>query len=148
MFQTGNTFNKTSFSAGHARKVWREIRSQLPAGGKVSNVSDWTSAGKIPAGTPASLTVDKATGAKTVKCYTDAQVKAAVTKPESGAAPGIASLNIRGHIQEDIPIVNGNTVGTATVVNDGDIYEYMLNADVVAALKGNTVNGYKIVFVQ
>lgn len=148
MFPTGNTFNKTSFSAGHARKVWREIRSQLPAGGKVSNISDWVSKGKIPAGTPASLTVDRATGAKTVKCYTDAQVKAAVTKPDSGAAPGIASLDIRGHIQEDISIVDGNTVGTATVVNDGDIYEYMLNADVVAALKANSVNGYKIVFVQ
>lgn len=148
MFQTGNTLNKTTFSAGHACKVWREIRSQLPAGGKVSNISDWTSAGKIPAGTPASLTVNASTGAKTVKCYTDAQVKAVVTKPDSGEAPGIASLGIQGHIQEDIPIVNGNTVGTATVVNDGDIYEYMLNADVVAALKGNTVNGYKIVFVQ
>ena len=148
MLPTGNTFNKTSFSAGHARRVWREIRSQLPAGGKVSNISDWVSKGKIPAGTPASLTVDRATGAKTVKCYTDAQVKAAVTKPDSGAAPGIDSLGIQGHIQEDIPIVDGNTVGTATVVNDGDIYEYMLNADVVAALKANSVNGYKIVFVQ
>lgn len=148
MFPTGNTFNKTSFSAGQARKVWREIRSQLPAGGKVSNISDWVSKGKIPAGTPASLTVNALTGAKTVKCYTDAQVKAAVTKPDSGAAPGIDSLGIQGHIQEDIPIVDGNTVGTATVVNDGDIYEYMLNADVVAALKANSVNGYKIVFVQ
>lgn len=148
MFPTGNTFNKTSFSAGHARKVWREIRSQLPAGGKVSNISDWVSKGKIPAGTPAALSVDSSTGAKTVKCYTDAQVKAAVTKPGSGEAPGIDSLGIQGHIQEDIPIVDGNTVGTATIVNDGDIYEYMLNADVVAALKANSVNGYKIVFVQ
>lgn len=148
MFPTGNTFNKTSFSAGHARKVWREIRSQLPAGGKVSNISDWTSKGKIPAGTPAALTVDATTGAKTVKCLTDAQVKAAVTKEGSTEAPGIDSLKIQGHIQEDIPIVNGNTVGTATVINDGDIYEYMLDADVVAALKANTVNGYKIVFVQ
>ena len=147
MFPTGNTFNKTSFSAGHARKVWREIRSQLPAGGKVSNISDWVTAGKIPAGTPCKYTVTS-TGAKEIKCYTDAQVKAAVTKPGSGEAPGIASLGIQGHIQEDIPIVDGNTVGTATVVNDGDIYEYMLNTDVVAALKGNTVNGYKIVFVQ
>lgn len=148
MFPIGNTFNKTSFSAGHARKVWREIRSQLPAGGKVSNISDWASKGKIPAGTPAALSIDSTTGAKTVKCLTDAQVKAAVTKPETGDAPGIDSLGIQGHIQEDIPIVNGNTVGTATVINDGDIYEYMLDSDVVAALKANTVNGYKIVFVQ
>lgn len=148
MFPTGNTFNTTTFSAGHARKVWREIRSQLPAGGKVSNISDWVSKGKIPAGTPAALTVDATTGAKTVKCFTDAQVKAAVTKEGSTEAPGIGSLGIQGHIQEDIPIINGNTVGTATVINDGDIYEYMLDADVVAALKANTNNGYKIVFVQ
>lgn len=148
MFPTGNTFNKTTFSAGHARKVWREIRSQLPAGGKVSNISDWTSKGKIPAGTPAALTVDATTGAKTVKCLTDAQVKAAVTKEGSTEAPGIDSLGIQGHIQEDAPIVNGDTVVTVTVINDGDIYEYMLDADVVAALKANTVNGYKIVFVQ
>lgn len=148
MFPTGNTFNQTKFSAGHSRKVWREIRSQLPAGGKVSNISDWTSKGKIPAGTPAALTVDATTGAKTVKCLTDAQVKAAVTKEGSSAAPGIDSLGIQGHTQEDIIIVNGNTVGTATVVNDGDIYEYMLDPDVVTALKANTTNGYKIVFVQ
>lgn len=148
MFPIGNTFNKTSFSAGHARKVWREIRSQLPAGGKVSNISDWVSKGKIPAGTPAALIIDSTTGAKTVKCFTDAQVKAAVTKQGSTEAPGIDSLKIQGHIQEDISIVNGDTVGTATVINDGDIYEYMLDADVVAALKANTINGYKIVFVQ
>lgn len=148
MFPTGNTFNKTSFSAGHARKVWRDTRSQLPAGGKVSNISDWVSKGKIPAGTPATQTVNTATGAKTVECYTDAQIKAAVAKSGTGDAPGIDSLGIQGHIQEDIPIVNGDTVGTATIINDGDIYEYMLDADVVAALKANTVNGYKIVFVR
>lgn len=142
MFPTGNTFNSTEFSAGHARKVWREIRSQWPAGGKVSNISDWVSTGKIPAGTPAAWTCDATTGAKSVKCFTDAQIAAA------GTDPGLASLGINGHIQEDIPIVNGDTIGTATVINDGDIYEYMLNAGTVAALKGNAVNGYKVVFVQ
>lgn len=147
MSQTGNTFNTTTFSAGHARKVWREIRSQLPAGGKVSNVTDWTSKGKIPAGTPCALTINAATGAKTVKCFTDAQVKASVTKQGETAA-GIDSLGIQGHLQEDIPIKDGNTVGTATIINDGDIYEYMLDSEVVAALKGNTNNAYKVVFVQ
>lgn len=148
MFPTGNTFNATEFSAGHARKVWREIRSQLPAGGKVSNISDWVTAGKIPSGTPAAQMVDAATGAKLIKCFTNAQVKAAVTASGSDTAPGIDSLGINGHLQEDIPILNANTVATGTVINDGDIYEYMLDADVVKALKANTVNGYKIVFVQ
>lgn len=140
MFPTGNTFNQTSFTAGHARKVWREIRGQWPAGGKVTNVADWVGKGKIPAGTPAFWSCDPDTGAKTVKCLTDAQAKAISAETSTDS--------VNGHIQEDILILNGQTVGTATVINDGDIYEYMLDADVVAKLKTLNVNGYKVVFVQ
>lgn len=139
MYPTGNTFNTTKFTAGHARKVWREIRGQWPAGGKVSNIADWVAKVKIPAGTPALWSSDPATGAKTVKCLTDAQVKAL-------AADATESVN--GHIQEDIPIVNGDTIGTATVVNDGDLYEFMLDPATVAKLKTLNVNGYNVVFVQ
>lgn len=138
MFPTGNTFNQTTFKAGHARKVWREINSQWPAGGKVTNVADWASLGKIPAGTPAFWACDPETGAKTVKCLTDAQVKAI------GSENNTDSVN--GHIQEDIPILNGQTVGTATVINDGYLYEYMLDAGVVAKLKTLNVNGYNVTF--
>lgn len=139
MFPTGNTFNQTKFEAGHARKVWREIRGQWPAGGKVSNIADWTAKGRIPAGTPAFWACDPETGAKTVKCYTDEQAKALT-------AEGPDTVN--GHTQEDILIANGETVGTATVINDGDIYEYMLDKDVAAKLKTIKTNGYNVVFVQ
>lgn len=139
MFPTGNTFNQTKFTAGHARKVWREIRGQWPAGGKVVNVSDWVEKGKIPAGTPAYWSCDPTTGAKTVVCYTDAQAALGDTE---------AIDKINGHIQEDIPILNGQTVGTATVINDGDIYEFMLDVKVVEKCKSLNVNGYNIVFVQ
>ena len=123
-------------SSIHARKVWREIRSQWPAGGKVSNVADWVDAKVIPAGTPALWECDPDTGAKTVKCLTNEQAKA------------LEGSGVNGHTQEDIPILNADTVATATVINDGDLYEYMLDADVVAKLKTLSVNGYKVVFVQ
>lgn len=139
ILQTGNTFDNLSFSQGHSRKIWRETRRQWPAGGKVTNVSDWVTAGKIPAGTPCKYTVTS-TGAKEIKCYTDAQVKAAVTKQEGqSAAAGIDSLGINGYTDRDIPIVNGDTQGTATAIREGDIYEYMFDADVAAALKANTL---------
>lgn len=139
ILQTGNTFDNLSFSQGHSRKIWREIRRQWPVGGKVTNVSDWVSKNKIPAGTPCKYSMN-ATGGKEVKCYTDAQVKAAVTKQEGqSAAAGIDSLGINGYTDRDIPIVNGDTQGTATVIREGDIYEYMFDADVAVALKANTL---------
>lgn len=137
ILQTGNTFDSQSFSVGHSRKVWREIRRQWPAGGRVNNVSDWVTAGKIPAGTPCKYIVTS-TGAKEVKCYTDAQVKAAVTKQGSTEAPGIDSLGINGYTDRDIPVASENTKATANAVREGDIYEYMFDTDVATTLKANT----------
>ena len=137
ILQTGNTFDKQTFSQGHSRKVWREIRRQWPAGGKVTNVSDWATAGKIPAGTPCKYTVAES-GAKEIKCYPDAQVKAAVTKSGSSEAPGIDSLGINGYTDRDIIIASASTAATATAIREGDIYEYMFDADVATALKANT----------
>ena len=138
ILQTGNTFDNQSFSQGHSREVWREIRRQWPAGGRVTNVSDWTSKDKIPAGTPCKYTVTS-TGAKEVKCYTDAQVKAAVTKQGEAAAAGIDSLGINGYTDRDIPIASANTKATATAIREGDIYEYMFDSAVAEALKANTL---------
>lgn len=138
ILQTGNTFDNLSFSQSHSRKIWREIRRQWPAGGKITNVSDWVTAGKIPAGTPCKYTVTT-TGAKEIKCYTDAQVKAAVTKSGETAAAGIDSLGINGYTDRDTPIASANTQATATAIREGDIYEYMFDADVAAALKANTL---------
>lgn len=137
ILQTGNTFDNFSFSQGHSRKVWREIRRQWPAGGRITNVSDWVGAGKIPAGTPCKYT-STATGAKEIKCYTDAQVKASVTKQGSTEAPGVDSLGINGYTDRDTPVASSSTMATATAVREGDIYEYMFDAEVATALKANT----------
>lgn len=48
----GNTFNKGEIEFGHARKVWREQREVLPAGGVIQNVSDFVGKGMIPTGRP------------------------------------------------------------------------------------------------
>lgn len=138
ILQTGNTFDKQTFKQGHSRKVWREIRRQWPAGVKVTNVSDWVNAGKIPAGTPCKYGENASTKAKEVKCYTDAQVKAAVTKQGASEAPGIDSLGINGYTDRDIIIASANTAATATAIREGDIYEYMFDADVATALKANS----------
>lgn len=127
--QTGNSFDTHKISVGHARKVWREIRRQWPAGGSVTNVSDWVAKGFIPAGTPCTYTVD-ATGKKTIKCHTDAQVTAAKAT--------IATLNINGYTDRDTPISSANTKATVTAVREGDLYEYMYTSEIATALKSNT----------
>ena len=126
----GNTFGSQTVSAGHARKVWREVKDQFPAGGVVSNLSDWLSGGvgKIPAGTFCKWYDDNGNGKKVV-CYTDAQIKAASGNP--------TSLGINGATLYDIDIESGETIGTATVVYAGEYYDYMVkDADVLSIVKG------------
>lgn len=123
MGNIGNTFGSGSVSTyGHARKVWREIRHQFPAGGTVKNLSDWTSVGIIPAGTPCKFDM----AAKEIVAYTDS----AVTGEEE-----VSSLGINGYLQEDIPLGSGVSVATGTVIYDGELYEWMLKSEVVSALK-------------
>ena len=131
MGRMGNTFGSQTVSAGHARKVWREVKDQFPAGGVVANLSDWLSGGvgKIPAGTFCKWYDDGANGGKKVVCYTDAQIKAASGNP--------ASLGINGATLYDIDIEAGETVGTATVVYAGEYYDYMIkDASVRSIVKG------------
>ena len=126
----GNTFGSQTVSAGHARKIWCEVKDQFPVGGKVANLSDWLSGGvgKIPAGTFCKWEDEGANGGKKVTCYTNAQIKAASGNP--------ASLGINGATLYDIDIEAGETVGTATVIYAGEIYSYMIDADVLTIVKG------------
>jgi hypothetical protein len=131
MGRMGNTFGSQSVNAGHARKVWREVKDQFPAGGVVTNLTDWVSAGvgKIPAGTFCKWYDDADNGGKKVVCYTAAQIKAASGNP--------ASLGINGATLYDIDIENGDTVGTATVVYAGEYYDYMVkDSSVLSIVKG------------
>lgn len=117
----GNTFDQATLKYGHARKVWRSIKAVFPVGGIISNIADWVEAGIIPAGTPAIWDAKE----KTVKCLTDAQATADAT-------------GVNGYIQEDIVVKDANTIGTATVVYAGEIYEYMFDEAVATALKAVT----------
>lgn len=131
MGRMGNTFGSQSVNAGHARKVWREVKDQFPAGGIVTNLSDWTTGGvgKIPAGTFCKWEDLGTSGGKRVTCYTATQIKAASGNP--------ASLGINGATLYDIDIENGDTVGTATVIYAGEYYDFMVkDADVLAIVKG------------
>ena len=67
----GNTFNKGEVEFGHARKIWREQREVLPAGGVITNVADFVPDGVIPSGRPV-IFDDKA---KTMVVLTTAMVK-------------------------------------------------------------------------
>lgn len=130
MGRMGNTFGSQTVSTGHARKVWREVKDQFPAGGVVKNLSDWLSAGKgkIPAGTFCKWEDEGANGGKKVTCFTAAQIKAASGNP--------ASLGINGATLYDIDIEAGDTIGTATVVYAGEYYSYMVDPDVLSIVKG------------
>lgn len=125
----GNSFNTKTFKVGHSRKVWRSIRAVYPGGGTITNVADWVEKGVIPSGRPCKFDPK----AKQVKVYTPAQVKAG-----AAAEGGIASLGINGYIQEDVRVIDGKTIGTATVVYAGEIYEFMLADEETTVLKTNT----------
>ncbi len=132
----GNTFNKGSVEFGHARKVWREQREVLPAGGVITNVSDWVSKGMIPSGRPVVFD-DKN---KTMEVLTEEKV---ASLSEAG------TLSVNGYLKEDAPLEDENTVATGTVVVDGDLYEYMFDESEAAILKAlPQTNGMKIRFVN
>lgn len=131
----GNTFDVNTMKYGHARKVWREIRHRYPGGGMVSNITDWVDAGKIPAGTAVKFDLKE----KTIKAYTDEQIKT--------ADADITTLGINGYLQEDILVASSNTKASGTVVYAGEIYQYMFEEDVVAILQKITTLP-QIVWVQ
>jgi len=137
VFQTGNTFDRQTFSVGHARKVWRRIEEQLPGGFMVKNVSDFVSAGLIRSGM--AIVKDTTSGAdeKDIKVLTWAQLLAGIA-----GEGGIDSLGIIGFLQEDVPVLGASTVATGNVIVKGEIYGYMLGdtqanaATIAAAVKG------------
>lgn len=123
----GNTFQDGSVAVpGKARKVWREIRHQWPAGGTVQNIDDWYGQ-IIPAGTPCKYDSTK----KEVTCYLDSAIT---------GADNVSTLGINGFTQEDIDCrafsLSTGGVATATVIYDGEIYDYFFSAAVLAKLKG------------
>lgn len=130
----GNTFDVKTTKYGHSTKVWREIRHRYPAGGTIENVSDWVSVGKIPAGTPVKYDMN----AKTLKAYTDQQIK---------DASEISTLGINAYLQEDAFISSESTIATGTAVYAGELYDYIFDADVLTKLQSITTT-QQIVWVH
>lgn len=134
-FQIGNSFDSQTVSLGHAKKVWRRIDEQLPGGYHVTNMSDFASAGLIQAGM--AVVKDTASGAdiRDVKVLTWAQLKTGAS-----AEGGLDSLSIIGFTQEDVPVYQHGTGGSATynygtcnIIVKGEIYGYMLGGTVADA---------------
>ncbi len=117
----GNTFGSQSVSAGHARKVWREVKDQFPVGGVVTNLSDWltNSAGKIPAGTPCRWYNDG--GAKKVTCFTAAQIAATLLPTYTAVESPTGNPKTKGYYE----LSNDEYVATTdtTVTQDKTYYE-------------------------
>lgn len=128
---TGNTYNTRKIEFTHARKVWREMREKYPAGGRVVNISDWVEAGKkcIPAGTLAKWSVN-ASGGKEATCYLPSALPTLDATKDSEGKDVAATADLSadyGYTDRDLPIIDGDTVGTITVIYEGEIYKYMLD---------------------
>lgn len=121
-FLIGNTFDATSTSYGHARKVWRRIDEQLPGGWTVNNVSDFVSDGIIKSGM--AVTLEDA-DARTVNVLAWADLATNVS-------------DIIGFVQEDAVITDSSTYATVNVVVKGEIYGYMLGDDETTATTNAT----------
>ena len=134
-FQIGNSFDSQTFEAGHAKKVWRRIEEQLPGGYHVTNMSDFASAGLIQAGMAVVKDTTSGADVRDVKVLTWAQLKSGAS-----AEGGLDSLNIIGFTQEDVPVIQHGTGGSATynygtcnIVVKGEIYGYMMGANAADA---------------
>ena len=122
-FSKGDTFKHGSWSLGHARKVFREIRHKYPAGGVVSNVAAWISANKavIPAGTPVQYN------------HSTKEITALLTvSAASGSDPATA---VDGLLQEDIYLevfmedmkYSDTPISASVSENLADLYQEFFN---------------------
>jgi hypothetical protein len=144
MGRMGNTFGSQTVSVGHARKVWREVKDQFPAGGVVSNLSDWltNSVGKIPAGTFCKWYDDASNqGGKKVVCYTDAQIADATEDHYNKVASPTGNPKTKGYyeLSEEEYVATTDTSVTA----NKDYYE-KVDAVGVASLGINGATLYDI----
>ena len=128
----GNTFDSKTINCGKAKKIWREIKAVYPSGGKIVNASDFVAEGKVPSGTAVKFDMS----AKTITAYKADEIKAGE----------VATLGINGYLQEDAVVENG-TIATGTVVYAGEIYEFMIDEEVVEKLKANPLTS-QVVFVR
>lgn len=142
----GSTFGNKTFQYGGGQSVWRETRLVYPAGGRLTTASikallgNSAKEGVIPAGTP--VTFDSAN--KTITLLTSANLAVAENKP-----------TVNGFIKDDIAIVdlgavptNDNLFASATVVYDGELYEYAFSSADVENIKACMSSDCRVIFVN
>lgn len=127
----GNTFDKKHVAYGHARKVWREVHDQYPAGGKIVNTSDFLTTKVVPAGQPVKYDMEK----KEITVITQAQLAACVGEGGVVNATAAKALGINGYLYNDAPLTDENTYATGAVVYRGELYKYMLTTEAVAVIE-------------
>lgn len=142
----GSVFADSSTTYTGGERVWRETRRVYPGGGRLTTASikailgNTAKEGVIPAGTP--VTFDSST--KTITLLTSANLAVAENKP-----------TVNGFIKDDIAIVglgavptNDNLFASATVVYEGELYEYMFSATDVTNIKTCLSPDCKVIFVN
>lgn len=141
----GSVFGKGTSSYGGGRSVWRETKAVYPGGGRMTTASikailgSTAKEGVIPAGTP--CTFNSTT--KEITLLTSANL-AASSKPV-----------VNGFIKDDIAIIDlgavptdANLFASATVVYEGEIYEYAFSATDVTNIKECMAKECNVVFVN
>lgn len=128
----GNTFDKKHIAYGHARKVWREVHDQYPAGGTIANTSDFLTTKVVPAGSLVKYDMQ----AKTITVITEAQLAACVSG-DTVDKDKVAVLGFNGYLYNDAPLTDENTVATGAVIYRGEIYGYMLSENAVKVIQAS-----------
>lgn len=126
----GNTFDKTKVAYGHARKVWREVHDQYPAGGTIENTSDFLTTKVVPAGSMVSYDLE----AKKITVITQAKLAECVTGDTVDIEKAKA-LKFNGYLYNDAPLKDGDTIATGAVVYRGELYKYMLTNEAVKVIE-------------
>ena len=142
-FQLGNSFDSQSFKLGHAKKVWRRIEEQLPGMGRIVNMSDFASVGKIRSGMALAKSTEQDADDKDLVAIPFADIVTAVTDvattyeavadPAAGANPMFEGWYVRsGAGTTESPYEYELTDDVAIPVSDAPTY-YKVKKDGKAA---------------
>lgn len=135
----GNTFDKKTVAYKHARKVWREVREQEPAGGIIKNTADFLTTKVVPAGSLVSFDNE----AKEITVITQAKLAEAAPSGVADASK-VAALKINGFLYNDVPLTDENTIASGAVIYDGEIYGYMMTAEAKAVYEAVQSKGLTV----
>lgn len=119
----GNVFGREETSYGGGVNIWHRTYEQYPAGGTISNASDFYAKGVIPAGSMCQY--DQS--AKTIKIVLAKDIKTA-----SQTSGKVEPKSILGLLYNDVYVKDGmaNAAFTGAVVRKGMVYADRLAEEV------------------